>query len=714
MMTLPHSPPLVPESPMTEQRLTEAEQYLRDSEAQYRSIFENAQEGIYQTTPDGGYLKVNPSLARIYGYDDPEALISGLTDIAAQLYVDTTARDLFKHLMERDGRVHDFEAQIRRRDGSIIWITENARCVRDDHGRVRYYEGTVEDITDRKRAEEEIRLLAKVFESSAEGIALICRDRRVEAVNPAWATLTGCQPEAVRGQRLVLAAPGQHEKGTVDRALQQVDSLGHWSGELICARVDGAPFPAEITITAVRDPAGLLTHYVVALSDISRRKEDEQHIRFHADYDTLTRLPNRRMVLDRLAEAMKANTAKGGRGCLLFLDLDRFKAINDTYGHAAGDELLKLVGRRLRHCVRSSDTVGRLGGDEFVVLVPEAGTGNTGTFVAEKILYSLTEPFTLMGSEQFCIPSIGIAYFPDHGDTVEELLRNADTAMYHAKQEADRHYWVYDPAMASRSLEQVNLENDLRMALARGELELFYQPKVEAGTLRLVGAEALVRWRHPTLGLVSPAQFIPLAEETGLILSIGRWVLRRAALQLVRWQVQGLNLPSVSVNVSARQFADRLFLETVQQTLADTAIAPEQLDLEVTESVMSGDVEKAIATLTALKNMGVTLSMDDFGTGYSSLNYLRTFPIDTLKIDQTFVRDVTGSQKDAAIATTIITLARNLQFSVVAEGVETEGQAEFLIRQGCDVFQGYWISRPLPPSEFGAWMRVQAKAKEGE
>jgi diguanylate cyclase (GGDEF)-like protein/PAS domain S-box-containing protein len=554
----------------------------RDSETQYRSIFNNAQEGIYQTTPEGKYIRVNPALARMYGYESPEELIVSLTNIATMGYVHAEDRARFRAAMEADGAVRDFEAEFRRRDGSIIWITENARCVRDEEGRLLYYEGTVEDI--------------------------------------------------------------------------------------------------------------------------SARKEAERQIYLQAHFDNLTGLPNRRLVMDRLQQALLQAKREETRGCLLFLDLDRFKSINDTYGHGAGDQVLRTVARRLRHCVRMTDTVGRLGGDEFVVILRDCGAGNTGTYIAEKILYSLSEPFTLMGTEQFCVPSIGIVYFPDHSMDSDTLLKYADVAMYQAKNGDGRHYAVFEPAMAARSDERVSLENDLYQAVAKGQLELFYQPKMDGMGHRLLGAEALLRWHHPRLGVVSPAQFIPLAEESGLIVPIGRWVLREACRQLTAWRAAGHDVPAVSVNVSVRQFADRSFVASVRGIIEETGIEPARLDLELTESIMTGDVEVALQTLQGLKAIGVTLSIDDFGTGYSSLAYLRNFPIDTLKIDQTFVRQMHANEKDAAIVSTIIALAGNLGFATVAEGVESAEHAELLGGFGCTQLQGYWIARPLPGEAFIAFV----------
>ncbi|WP_043741934.1 sensor domain-containing protein [Novispirillum itersonii] len=686
---------------------------LRESEAQYRSIFENAQEGIYQTTPDGRYLRVNPALARIYGYPSVNALMAGLTDIASQLYVDPHRRAVFLELMERNGVVHNFEAQIFRQDGSQIWITENARCVRDSSGQIRYYEGTVEDISDRRRREEEIRLLAKVFDSTAEGIAVLDTEGRVYAVNPAFAAVTGQDAAALTGQPLPLVADGLHERSYLTTILERVSQSGTYNGEIFATRRGGEVFPAELSVAPVRLPDGQISHFVLHVADITSRKSDEAYVRFHANYDMLTRLPNRRLVIERLEQALEKCLAEGRKGCVLFLDLDRFKVINDTYGHAVGDELLRMVAKRLRHCTKPDDTIGRLGGDEFLILMTDVAQDQDGIDMADKVLYSLSEPFSLLGTEQFCLPSIGISYFPDHGTTVSDVLRTADIAMYQSKKNAVRRYTIYDPSLSQATPELLSLENDLRLAAARGELELFYQPKVCAHSMDVQGAEALVRWRHPVMGMVSPAEFIPIAEETGLIVPIGRWVLRRACLQMVRWLRNGMDIPSVSVNVSVRQFQDPAFVVSVAQILEETDLPPSRLDLEITESVMSGDVTRAVAILHELKELGVTLSMDDFGTGYSSLNYLKTFPIDTLKIDQTFVRDAARNPKDAAIVTTIVTLAQNLGFSVVAEGVETLDHATLLREMGCNTFQGYWIAKPLPAADFsGFWNdRLTLKGK---
>jgi len=698
-------PPLVLVTVADATHAAEMAQALRDSEARYRGLFENAVEGIYQTTLDGRYVTVNPALARIYGYETPEELIASRTDIAHQTYVDPDVRARFIDLIDSEGMVENFEAQVFRKDGSIIWVTENARCVRGQDDEILYFEGTVQDITERRQADADLRLMAKVVNSVHEGIVIIDREGLVWGANEAYQRMTGHEAADLLGRPARLTTPELHEPNFESSILARVDREGHWIGEAWAPRRNAPPFPMEMSVTAVRDRSGALTHFVAACTDITKRKRDEEHIRFQANYDMLTHLPNRYLIMDRLEQAILKARRDGTRVCALFLDLDRFKNINDSYGHAAGDEVLKLVARRLRQVVRMSDTVGRLAGDEFIIVLSEVADGDVGGQVAEKIIEVLSQPFNILDAEMFCMPSIGITYFPDQADTVETLLRNADIAMYHAKHSGDRRYLTFSPDMAQRSVELMNLETDLRHAINRDELELHYQPKVGIDGRTVVGAEALIRWRHPRLGLIGPGEFIPLAEESGLIIPIGRWTLAAACRQFMEWRSQGIAPPSVSVNVSVRQFNDSHLLESVRDVLDSTGMPPGCLDLEITESVMMGDVERAVSTLNALKAMGVTLSIDDFGTGYSSLNYLKTFPIDTLKIDQTFVRDVERDSKDAAIVATIVSLAKNLGFKVVAEGVESRAQMEFLRESECSLFQGYWVSRPLPAVDFSIYLQ---------
>jgi len=673
-------------------------------ESQYRSIFENAVEGIYQTTFEGRYLRVNPALARVYGYPSPEALIKGLTDIAGQLYFDPKRRDDFKRAMAEEGIVQDFEAQVYRADRSVIWITENARCVRDSTGKILYYEGTVEDITQRKADEEQIRLLATVFDNVADGILMVDRDLIVRAVNPAYENMTGFARQELVGTKLDILAPGYHEKTFIESVWSEIAARGRWTGEATCRRMNGSPFIGAMSISSVQGLDGKPSHHVIACSDISLRKKQEARIRHQANFDLLTELPNRWLTTERLEQAILYAT-RGKTGlAVLFIDLNGFKQVNDGLGHQAGDELLKQVAKRLRACTRLSDVVGRLGGDEFLIVAADATEPRVGSSLAQKIIYSFADPFQILGREIYCVPSIGVAHYPDDGNTAEFLVRNADMAMYTAKQNKAHPVVLFEPHMLSAAADRLDIENDLRRAYERKEFVLYYQPKVDATSRAIVGAEALVRWLHPERGLVPPAAFITLAEECGLINAIGEWTLREACTQFVRWRDAGGNLKSVSVNLSPTQFQDRGLTTVVERILHDTKIPAGCLELELTESAMSVDMESAITTLGTLKAMGVKLSIDDFGTGYSSLAYLKRLPIDVVKIDRSFVKDLSTSQVDGKIVDAIIDLAGGLGFNVVAEGVETREQAEILRNSHCELLQGYLFSKPVDAAAFGQLM----------
>ncbi|WP_431862530.1 putative bifunctional diguanylate cyclase/phosphodiesterase, partial [Azospirillum sp.] len=652
----------------------------------------------------GRYLRVNPSLARIYGYDSVDALIGNLTDIAGQLYVDPGRREAFAALMDSQGVVQNFEARVFRRDGSIIWISENARCVRDPAGAIRFYEGTVQDITERKQHEEKIRLLATVFDSVADGILIVSPELTVQVVNPAYRSITGVEAEDVVGQPLAILADGVHPPDFEAELWEAVRRSGRWQGEVTGVRRNGESFAAALAVTTVRAPGGALEHYVLTLADISQRKYQEHQIRYQASFDRLTDLPNRWLACERMEEAILHAQRFRTKIVVAYIDLDRFKQVNDTLGHHAGDELLKLAARRLRNCTRLSDTVSRLGGDEFLVIAPDAGDRAAGARLAEKILYSMGEPFDLFGQEVYCGASVGLAFYPDDGESTDQLLRNADLAMYHAKRHPEFRFVCYDDGMRDQADRKLGLENDLRRAVANQEFELHFQPKVEMATNRIIGAEALIRWRHPGRGLISPADFIPLAEDTGLIWEIGAWTLQTAAGKLAEWRSRGLSVGVMSVNLSPRQFQDGRLAALVRTVVAASGVPPEYIELELTEGAMVDDIEKAATILHQLKAIGVKLSIDDFGTGYSSLAYLKRFPIDTLKIDRSFVRDIVTSNSDPAIVGTIVTLADSLGFATIAEGVETHEQAEVLKRQRCQHIQGFLVSRPLDENAFEAFV----------
>lgn len=427
-----------------------------------------------------------------------------------------------------------------------------------------------------------------------------------------------------------------------------------------------------------------------------RQKQAEETIRRLASYDGLTGLPNRELLKDRLNVLLAQANRKKGQIAVMFLDLDWFKVINDTVGHSAGDELLQRVARRLNSLVRDGDTVARLGGDEFTVVLPEVSRVQDAVYVAERILESLRRSWILKGKKFHVTASIGIAMYPSDGGDTETLLKNADTAMYRAKDQGRDNYELYTPTMNARFAERVELENSLHQGLERGEFVVFYQPQVDIGSGRIVGTEALVRWKHPERGLVSPVEFIPVAEETGLIVPLGTWVLRTACAQNKTWQQAGLPPTRVAVNLSARQFHQRDLADTIAQVLDETGLDPQHLQLEITEGVAMNEAEFTSAMLRDLKKTGIQIAIDDFGTGHSSLSYLKRFPIDTLKIDRSFVGGLTEDPNDVAIVTVIIAMAHALNLRVIAEGVETREQLAFLKQQGCHEIQGYLCGRPAP------------------
>ena len=561
-----------------------------------------------------------------------------------------------------------------------------------------------------QQAEVDLRVAATAFEAQ-EGMVITDAGHVILRVNRAFTDITGYAPEDAIGKNMSLLKSGRHGADFYAAMRDSIRRNGSWRGEIWNQRKNGEIFPEWLTITAVKGGAGDVTHYVGTLTDITARKAAEDEIQQLAFYDLLTRLPNRRLLIDRLQQALVSSSRSRLIGALLFIDLDNFKTLNDTLGHDIGDLLLQKVAKRLRECVREGDTVSRLGGDEFVVMLEDLGeipeeAATLAETVGEKILAALNQPYLLAGHEHRSTPSIGVTLFTDHRETVDDLLKRADLAMYQAKAAGRNTLRFFDPDMQAAVTARAAMEADLRHGLQKNEFFLHYQPQVDDHG-HMFGAEALLRWQHPRRGLVSPADFIPLAEETGLILPIGHWVLNTACAQLVAWEARPeLAHLTLAVNVSARQFRHGDFVEQVLAVLDHTGANPQKLKLELTESLLLDDVEDIIAKMTALKAHGVGFSLDDFGTGYSSLSYLKRLPLDQLKIDQSFVRDVLSDPNDAAIARTIVALAQSLRLDVIAEGVETQEQRDFLERNGCLAYQGYLFSRPLPLEAFEQFQSV--------
>lgn len=558
--------------------------------------------------------------------------------------------------------------------------------------------------------EEQIQVAASVFGGTSEAILISSAENLIVSVNRAFCKMTGYVESELVGQNPRLLQSGRHGLAYYKEMWADLQNVGQWHGEIWNRRKNGEIYPARITISVLFDEAGKVLRYIAIAADITSRKKSEDEINSLAFYDPLTELPNRRLLLDRLRQAMATSARSEKHGALLFIDLDNFKTLNDTLGHDIGDLLLRQVAQRLLACVREGDTVGRLGGDEFVVMLEELSkdpmeASGQAEVVGDKILAALNQPYQLESYQHHSTPSIGVVVFVDHQETVDELMKRADLAMYQAKAAGRNNLRFYDPEMQVVIMTRVALESDLRDAVAQDQFILHYQAQV-AGTGKITGVEALVRWHHPQRGMVPPGEFITLTEETGLILKLGRWVLETACRQLTAWASQPeLEHLTIAVNVSARQFHHREFVKQVLAILEMTGANPERLKLELTESLLAHDIEDINAKMTALKAKGVSFSLDDFGTGYSSLSYLKQLPLDQLKIDQSFVRDILTDPNDAAISKMVISLADSMGLDVIAEGVETEAQRDFLAGQGCHAYQGYLISRPLPIAEFEAYAK---------
>lgn len=560
-----------------------------------------------------------------------------------------------------------------------------------------------------QRTEATLRLHNRAIEESINAIVISAADHAADNpilyVNPAFTLMTGYAPEEAIGRNARMLIGQDWDQPDIVRLRDAVRFGRDARVTLRCYCKDGTLFWNEIALASVRDHGGRVTHFIAILNDLTERMRYEEQLERQANHDALTGLANRNLLNDRLQQAMARTQRSAASVAVMLLDLDRFKLINDSLGHPAGDELICEVARRLAACVRQGDTVARLGGDEFMIVLSELIAEDDAAVIAAKLLQAISAPMRLSGHDMVVNGSVGVSLYPRDGAVAATLVKNADVAMYRAKDLGGNRFQFYAPEMNARTLERLELENGLRYALEHDELELHYQPKVELLTGRVVGAEALVRWRHPSLGLIPPGDFIPLAEETGLIVPVGEWVIEAACRQLKAWREQGLREVSVAVNVSARQFQHENLVAVLNAALGSSGVAPQQLHVEVTESGVMSSPEATIVTLRALKALGVLISLDDFGTGYSSLNYLKRFPIDSLKIDRSFVADLTTSAEDAAIALMVISLAHSLGQTVVAEGVETQAQLDFLRRHNCDEMQGYLFSRPLEAQAFASLVR---------
>ncbi len=687
--------------------ITERKQIEQKSEVlmrRHQALMNSALEGIHIMDMDGNIVETNATFCRMLGYTQAEAAKLNVADWDTQ-WSREALMERFRQLIHLDGAL--FETRHRRKDGSVIEVEISTTGAEID-GQYYLYASS-RDITERKRAEEDLRIAAATFDTQ-EAIMITSPDARILRVNQAFRDITGYSAAEVVGQDPSLFRSGRHDAAFYRAMWSVLLASGKWSGEIWDRRKDGTIYPKLMTITAVYDQHKQVTHYVAIFRDISALKQSEQEIHQLAFYDALTGLPNRRLLLDRLQQAMALGTRTSAYGALLFLDLDHFKTVNDTRGHAAGDKLLVAVARRLQSCVREGDSVARMGGDEFVVVLENLSGVETEAaalteVIAEKILSELNQPYVLTEFECVSTASIGVSLFRGHHESAADLLQHTDVAMYQAKAEGRNAIRFFDPHMQTVLEARATLEADLRQALDQQLFRLYYQIQVDR-LRRPLGAEVLLRWEHPRRGLVLPGEFIPLAEEIGLIVPIGLWVLQSACAQLRVWQDDPLTRDlTLAVNVSAKQFRQPDFVAQLQRVLQESGANPARLKLELTESTVLGNVADAIGKMHEIKSLGINFSMDDFGTGYSSLQYLKQLPLDQIKIDQTFVRDIATDPNDAAIVQTILAMTEILGFEVIAEGVETEAQREFLDLRGCPAFQGYLFGRPLPLVQFETALR---------
>jgi diguanylate cyclase (GGDEF)-like protein/PAS domain S-box-containing protein len=670
---------------------------LLDSERQLKEAQRIAQIGRWELDlTTGEVIQQSDELLQIWELSEPPRRYE---DCLALIHPDDrqAVDEAFQESI-RDRRLFSASCRLLLAGGRIKWVQLRGVMLGGENGRPLRANGTLQDVTAQRQTDEQLSLAASVFETSLNGVVITDAEARIIRVNPAFSRILGYEPDEVIGKKTSIFKSKRHDPTFFKQLWAKLSSEGEWHGEIWDRRKDGESIPLWQNISAVRDKRGSVKNYISVFYDLTEQKRSAAHIHHLAYYDSLTDLPNRQLFNERCEQAMKMAQRTGRRMCLLFLDLDRFKYINDSLGHPVGDALLRAVAQRLVQNLRQGATIARLGGDEFVLLLQNARGPEDGQEVAAKIIAVLSRPFVVQGHRLEVGASIGVSCYPGDGEDAATLIKNADLAMYQAKEEGRGKFLFYKSHLTDQAQERQFLEGELRKALEQSELFLQYQPQVDLADGRLVGSEALLRWRHPERGVIAPDKFIPIAEETGLIIQLGEWALRTACRQAMEWMHKGLGLHPIAVNISGVQIERSDLVGAVADILAETGLPAEFLELEITETYVMRQAQENVNVLDGLRSFGVSLAIDDFGTGQSSLAYLKRLPVNKLKIDRSFVSDLPSGENEAAIARAIVALGHSLHLKVLAEGIETAAQAEFLRELGCDEAQGFLFSRPIDAS----------------